>query len=82
MLVKITEPLSGFLVYRMGLAPLAVLTKFNTVRIILLVFLGRIVAALALGARQSDQRTHELSFYCLSNKLDQLHMKQRTRSSP
>ena len=59
MLVEITQPLSGFLVNRVALAPLAVLTKLDTIRIILLVLLGRIVAALALGACQSDQSTHE-----------------------
>jgi len=39
--------------------PLAILLELDTVRIILLVLLGRVVAALAIGARQSDQSTHE-----------------------
>ena len=42
--------------------PLAVLLELNTIGIILLVLLGRVVAALALGAGQSDQSTHEFSF--------------------
>ena len=42
--------------------PLAVLLELDTIRIVLLVLLGRVVAALALGAGQGDQRTHELSF--------------------
>ena len=44
------------------LAPLAIFLHLNTVWIILLVLGGRIVAALALGACQGDQRTHEFSF--------------------
>ena len=43
-------------------APFAIFLKLNTIRIILLVLLGRIVAALALSACQSDQSTHEFSF--------------------
>ena len=42
--------------------PLAVLLELDTIRIVLLVLLGRVVTALALRARQSDQRTHEFSF--------------------
>lgn len=42
--------------------PLAVLLELKTIGVILLVFLGRVIAALALRARQSDQRTHEFSF--------------------
>ena len=45
------------------ITPLAILLELDTVRIVLLVFLGRVIAALALSARQSDQRTHEFSFY-------------------
>lgn len=41
--------------------PLAVLLELDTIRIVLLVLLGRVVAALALRARQGDQRTHEYS---------------------
>ena len=44
-------------------APLAKLLELNTIRITLLVFLGRVVTTLTLGARQGDQRTHEFSFY-------------------
>ena len=43
---------------RVLLAPLAVLLQLNTIRVVLLVFLGRVIAALALGAGQSDQRAH------------------------
>ena len=43
-------------------APLAVFLHLDAIRIILLVLFGRVVTALALGARQSDQRTHEFSF--------------------
>lgn len=41
--------------------PLAVFLELDTIRIVLLVLLGRVVAALALRARQGDQRTHEYS---------------------
>jgi hypothetical protein len=44
-------------------APLAVLLELDAVRIVLLVLLGRVVTALALGAGQGDQSTHEFSFY-------------------
>ena len=43
-------------------APLAIFLHLESIRIILLVLFGRVVAALALGAGQGDQRTHELSF--------------------
>ena len=43
-------------------APLAILLELDAVRVVLLVLLGRIVTALALGAGQSDQSTHEFSF--------------------
>lgn len=36
--------------HRVVTTPLAILLELNTIRIILLVFLGRIVAAFALGA--------------------------------
>ncbi len=42
--------------------PLAILFKLETIRIVLLVLFGRVIAALAISARQSDQRTHEFSF--------------------
>ena len=41
-------------------APLAIFLHLESIRIILLVLFGRVVAALALGAGQGDQRTHEL----------------------
>ena len=41
-----------------ALAPLAVLLELKTVRIILLILLGRVIATLALGACESDQSTH------------------------
>ena len=44
-------------------APLAILIKLEAVGVVLLVLLGRVVAALALSAGQSDQSTHEFSFY-------------------
>ncbi len=40
-------------------APLAILGQLDTIGIALLVLFGRIVAALALGACQGDQSTHE-----------------------
>ena len=44
-------------------APLAIFLHLESIRIILLVLFGRVVAALALSAGQSDQSTHEFSFY-------------------
>ena len=61
-LVQTSDALSGFFMHRVALAPLAVLLQLDTIRIVLLVLLGRVVTALALRARQSDQRTHEFSF--------------------
>ena len=63
--MPVSEPnlLSGFLVQGVLVAPLAVLLELDTVRIVLLVLLGRVVTALALGAGQGDQSTHEFSFY-------------------
>lgn len=55
--------LASFAVQGVMTTPLAVLLELDTVRIILLVLLGRIIAAFAFGARQSDQSTHEFSFY-------------------
>ena len=46
---------------RVLLAPLAILLELDTIRVVLLVLLGRVIAALALRARQGDQRTHEYS---------------------
>ncbi len=63
--MPVSEPnlLSGFLVQGVLVAPLAVLLELDAVRIVLLVLLGRVVTALALGAGQGDQSTHEFSFY-------------------
>ena len=43
--------------------PLAILLELDTVRIILLVLLGRVIAALAIRARQSDQGSHLYNSY-------------------
>jgi hypothetical protein len=43
---------------RVVAAPSAVLLELNTLRIVLLALLGRIIAALALSAGQGDQRAH------------------------
>ena len=42
--------------------PFAIFLHLDTIRIVLLVLLGRIVTALALGAGKGDQSTHEFSF--------------------
>ena len=47
---------------RVLLAPLAIFLHLESIRIILLVLFGRVIAALALSAGQGDQRTHEFSF--------------------
>ena len=39
-------------------APPAVLLELDALGIVLLVLLGRVVTALAIRARQGDQRTH------------------------
>ena len=46
---------------RVLLAPLAILLQLDTIRVVLLVLLGRVVTALALRTRQGNQRAHELS---------------------
>ena len=56
--ISVSESLASFLVQGMGATPLAILLELNTIGIILLVLLGRVVAALALSAGQGDQRTH------------------------
>ena len=43
--------------------PAAILLELDTIGIILLVLFGRVIAALALGAGQGDQCTHEYSLY-------------------
>ena len=54
--------------------PLAIFLQLNTVRVVLLVLFGRVIAALALSARHSDQSTHEFSFYRYELRLVSLHM--------
>jgi formate hydrogenlyase subunit 3/multisubunit Na+/H+ antiporter MnhD subunit len=44
-------------------APFAILLHLDPVGVVLLILLGRIVAALAVGARQRNHRTHEFSSY-------------------
>ena len=39
-------------------APLAIFLHLDTIGVVLLVLLGRVVTALAIRARQGDQRTH------------------------
>ena len=53
--------LSGGELQRVLLAPLAVLLQLDTIRVVLLVLLGRVVTALALRTRQGNHRAHELS---------------------
>ena len=38
--------------------PLAIFLHLDTIRVVLLVLLGRVIAALAISARQGDQSTH------------------------
>ena len=60
-------------------APLAIFLHLESIRIILLVLFGRIVAALALGAGQGDQRTHELSFKKIEIQFESVHIQQSTQ---
>ena len=53
--------LSSFLVQGVMTAPLAILLELDSVRIILLVLLGRVVSTLAFSACKGDQSTHEFS---------------------
>ena len=53
--------------------PLAVLLQLDTVRVVLLVLFGRVIAALALSAGHSDQSTHEFSFKLSVSKLASTH---------
>ena len=41
--------------------PLAIFLHLETIGVVLLVLLGRVVTALALRTRQGDQRTHQNS---------------------
>ena len=43
---------------RVMTTPLAIFLHFEAIGVILLVLLRRVVATLAIRARQSDQRTH------------------------
>ena len=54
--------------------PLTIFLQLNTIRIVLLVFLGRVIAALAFCARHSDQSTHEFSFITDTGAALVLHM--------
>jgi hypothetical protein len=54
--------------------PFAVLLELDTLRIVLLVLLGRVITALAICASQRDQSTHEFSFVCqLTRALNYTH---------
>ena len=71
--------------HRVVTTPLAILLELNTIRIILLVLLGRVIAALAISAGQSDQRAHEFSSYRLRVELDNvigIHMNSQGRGPP
>lgn len=52
------DTLAGFLVQSVTLAPLAVLPVLDALGVVLLVLLGRIISALAIGAGQRDQSSH------------------------
>ena len=58
----VPKSLASFLVQGMMTTPLAVLLELNTIRIVLLVLLGRVVSTLAFGACKGDQSTHQFSF--------------------
>ena len=52
--------------------PLAIFLHLETVGVVLLVLLGRVVATLAVGARQGYQRTHVITpraLFCYDNCL-------------
>jgi hypothetical protein len=64
--------LTSLFVHGVMSAPFAILLQLDTIGIVLLVLLGRVIAALALGAGQGDQRTHTISLLiqkCFSLKL-------------
>ena len=50
--------LSSFAMKSVVAAPLAIFLHLDTIRVVLLVFLGRVITALALRARQGNHRTH------------------------
>jgi hypothetical protein len=56
--------LLGFAVSHMNLARVAIFLEFETLRIVLLVFLGCVVAALAGCASQRDHNAILFSFAC------------------
>lgn len=60
--ISVSESLASFLVQGMGATPLAILLELNTIGIILLVLLGRIVSTLAFSTCKGDQSTHQFSF--------------------
>ena len=60
--VHIPKRLTSLAVHGVMTTPAAILLELDTIGVILLVLLGRVVAALALSACQGDQRTHEYSF--------------------
>ena len=64
------------------LTPLAILPELEAVRVVLLVLLGRIVAALALSAGQSDQSTHEYSLNRILSSIESTHESLKSRWSP
>ena len=67
--------LASFFMQCVMSTPFAIFLELNAIGIILLVLLGRIVTALALGACQSDQSTHEFSFITEAlGKLVIIHM--------
>ena len=77
--------LSSLFVRRVMTAPLAVLLQLDAIRIVLLVLFGRVIAALAISAGQSDQRAHEFSSYRLRVELDNvigIHMNSQGRGPP
>ena len=81
MLVQTSDALSGFFMHRVALAPLAVLLQLDTIRIVLLVLLGRIVSTLAFSACKGDQSTHQYSLnYLVAFLL--LHHDQSRGSTP
>lgn len=58
----ISYELAGLFMNRVTLAPFAVLLELNALRIVLLIFFGGVVTALALGTSQRHQCSHEQSF--------------------
>ena len=59
--------LAGLPVKGMLVAPRAILLHLKTIRIVRLVLLGGVVATLALSAGESNQCTHNSSYYKATN---------------